>query len=484
MRRPLSKASLVLLALAIATVVPNAPQASAATYAPGVGPGDRVLYGEVSGSWNIPFQDRPQFVKDAMATNWIRTNVLSVDGNNVTASQTWNFSNETGRRTVTLTGNVQTGWGNLTIFIVSRGLNARNPINEMPLAPTINKTISRNYLGVDRLVSVLNYTASRNVGYGIFFLQILSFWDQITGVLLESSFVEKISTITGTFTGSAHILITETNLWQAPPRPDFAITAQPRSLTLEPGTAGTSSITVTSIDAYSGIVRLTSTVAPMGLSVSPVPASIILEPWERESFQLTISTLSETEPGTYTVTVLGEDGLLSPRSASVTVVVSPPIPLADFGIAAVSPLTVVAGSSDTLTITVTQIGGFTGTVTLNATVYPLGPTVSLEPSSVSWPGVYSYVSLRLMVSVPSSTPPGNYTITVTGTSGSKSHSITIPLTVNRPVPPPTAQSSPNTQLTFGLPILALAGLAVVLAVAVVAVVAFLVSRKPKPSPEF
>ncbi len=247
---------------------------------------------------------------------------------------------------------------------------------------------------------------------------------------------------------------------------------------------GTSTLTLSSIDGYEGTVYITSTVDPLGVSVSPAVTSIVLGPAETESFQLTFSTVSETEPGTYTVTVLGEGDLPYAHTASVTVVVSSSIPLADFGIATISPLTVAAGSSVTLTVTVMQIGGFTGTVTLNATVYPLGPIVSLEPSSVSWPGVYSYASSRLTVLVPSPTSSGNYAIIVTGTSGFKSHTITIPLTVNQSVPPPTAQSSPNTQLIFGLPILALAGLAVVLAVAVVAVVAFLVSRKPEPSPEF
>ncbi len=483
MRRPFSWASLILLTIATATVVPSTPQASAATYAPGVGPGDWVLYGEVSGSWNIPFMDPPSFIKDAMATNWIRTEVLSVVDNDITAAQTWNFDNATGQKTIALTGNVETGSGNLTIAIISKGLTTEDVVPLSSVYVTINRTLPRIYLGVIRQVNVFDYTVSQSTTYGRFYQQALIFWDQITGVLLESSFVENISSLVGTFTGTAHILITETNLWQAPPRPDFTITAQPRSLTFEPGTTGTSSITVTSIDAYSGIVYLTSTVSPMGLSVSPESISIILGAGKTESFQLTISTVSETEPGTYTVTVLGEGGLPSAQSASVTVVVTSPVPLADFALGAISPVTVAAGSSDTLTLTVTQMGGFTGTVTLNATVFPLGPRGSLEPSTISWPSAYSYASSRLTVSVPSSTPPGIYTITITGTSGSKSHTTTITLTVNRSVPPPTTQSSPNTQLILGLPILALAGLALVLAVAV-AVVAFLVSRKPEPSPEF
>lgn len=485
MLRPFSWASLILLMIATATVVPSTPQASAATYAPGVSPGNWALYGEVSGSWNIPFQDRPQFVKDAMATNWVRTNVLSVDGNNVTASQTWNFNNATCQRKVTLAGNVQTGSGNLTIFIIAGGLKAGDPVNEMLSAQTINETITRRYAGADRQVNVLNNTSTRTIPYGSLFLQILVFWDQTTGVLLESYFMVKISSLAGTFTGAAHILITETNLRQVLPAPDFTIIAQPASLVLEPGMTGKSTICISSIGGYTGTVSLSSTVDPEnGLSVSLPLTSVNLEPEHTESFQIILSAELTTDPGTYVVTVLGAGGLPSARSAIVTVMVSSTVPSSDFEISAASPFTVVAGSSDTATVTVMQIDGFTGTVILDATVSPSGPNVSLEPTSVSWPSAYSYASSRLTVSVPSSTPPGTYAITITGSSGSKSHTTTILLTVNQAASPPTTQSSSNTQTVFGLPILALAGLAGVLAVAAVAVVAFLVSRKPEPSPEF
>ncbi len=485
MLRPFSWASLILLTIATAMVVPSTPQASAATYAPGVSPGDWVKYGQVSGFWYIPFQDPPQFIKDAMATNWVTTEAVSVVDNDVTAAQTWNFDNATCQRSVTLTGNVQTGSGNLTIFIIGGGLKAGDPINAMPLAPTLNKTITWSYVGAARQVNVLNYTSSQSTAFGILFLQILLFWDQITGVLLESSFVEQITSVLGTYMGVTHILITETNLWQAQLQPDFTITAQPASLVLEPGATDTSIICVSSIDGYSGNVRLTSTVDPEnGLSVSLPFTSVNLEAEHAESFQIVLSAAPTANSGTYTAIVLGEDDLLSSRSASVTVVVNSPVSSADFEISAYSALTVVAGSSDTATVTVTQIDGFTGTVTLAATVSPSGPNVSLEPTSVSWSSAYGYASSRLTVSVPSSTPAGTYAITITGSSGSKSHSITIPLTVNRSIPPPTTQSSPNTQPTFGLPTIALTALALVLAVTVVAVVSFLVSRKPEPSPEF
>jgi hypothetical protein len=101
----------------------------------------------------------------------------------------------------------------------------------------------------------------------------------------------------------------------------------------------------------------------------------------------------------------------------------------DFGISASPPSQFITrGSSTTFTITVTGTNGFSGTVSLTATVAPLvkhGPTTSL-PSMV---GPNS--SSTLTVSTVHNTPTGTYTVTVTGTSGSLSHTVTVTVTVIR-----------------------------------------------------
>jgi len=101
----------------------------------------------------------------------------------------------------------------------------------------------------------------------------------------------------------------------------------------------------------------------------------------------------------------------------------------DFGISASPPSQIVTrGSSTTFTITVTGSNGFSGTVSLSATVTPLakhGPTTSL-PSMV---GPNS--SSTLTVSTVHNTPTGSYTVTVTGTSGTLSHTVTLTVTVIR-----------------------------------------------------
>jgi len=100
-----------------------------------------------------------------------------------------------------------------------------------------------------------------------------------------------------------------------------------------------------------------------------------------------------------------------------------------------SSLTVTAGSSGTSTVTVTSFNNFTGTVDLQATVTPAGPSLSLNPSSVPVPPSGSESSV-LTVSTTNATSAGSYRITVAGTSGSSSHSTTIIVMVVSPAPGP------------------------------------------------
>jgi hypothetical protein len=90
--------------------------------------------------------------------------------------------------------------------------------------------------------------------------------------------------------------------------------------------------------------------------------------------------------------------------------------------------TIKRGSSAIFTITITGTNGFNGTVHLATTISPVvknGPTISL-PSTV---GPES--NSTLTVSTAHSTPIGTYTITVTATSGSITHTVTISIIVTK-----------------------------------------------------
>jgi subtilase family serine protease len=106
----------------------------------------------------------------------------------------------------------------------------------------------------------------------------------------------------------------------------------------------------------------------------------------------------------------------------------------DFSIGA-SPasLSVTQGSSGSSTISVTDIGGFTGSVTLSASGLPAGVTASFGTNPATSTSV-----LTLTASATATT--GAATVTITGTSGTLTHTTTVSLTV-------TAAAAPNFALS-------------------------------------
>src|SRR5207253_10666686 len=123
--------------------------------------------------------------------------------------------------------------------------------------------------------------------------------------------------------------------------------------------------------------------------------------------------------GNYTVTVTGTSGSLV-HSVSILVIVS------DFSVSVnPSSLSLPRGTSGTSLITVTSLNGFTGTVSYSATVSPTScPKTSFSSSSITLTSGGQGTS-TLNVRALHKTPIGSYTITVTGASGSLSHSVTI-----------------------------------------------------------
>jgi uncharacterized repeat protein (TIGR03803 family) len=109
-------------------------------------------------------------------------------------------------------------------------------------------------------------------------------------------------------------------------------------------------------------------------------------------------------------------------TASVMVNAAPSFALSPSG----SALTVVQGSDNTDTITVSGANGFSGSVTLSASGLPSGVTASFgtNPATGS--------SILTLTATSSATVGGPATMTITGTSGSLTASTTIALTVNAP----------------------------------------------------
>ena len=84
--------------------------------------------------------------------------------------------------------------------------------------------------------------------------------------------------------------------------PDFSLSANPTSLTIAQGAQGTSTITVTPIDGFSGSVTLNATGLPSGVTAgfSPNPTT--------STSTMTITVGAGTPPGTSTITITGTSG--------------------------------------------------------------------------------------------------------------------------------------------------------------------------------
>ena len=123
---------------------------------------------------------------------------------------------------------------------------------------------------------------------------------------------------------------------------------------------------------------------------------------------------------------------------------------ADFSLsAAPSVVTVGQGSSGTSTITITQVGGFTGTVALSASGLPSGVTARFDPASTP-----RATTLTLVAS--STAAVGTSDVTVTGTSGGLTHTTSLGLAVTNGSARPT--SGGGCETTSSAPLVALAAL--------------------------
>ena len=210
---------------------------------------------------------------------------------------------------------------------------------------------------------------------------------------------------------------------------DFSISAS--SVSFTPPSTGSGSVTLTSLSGLSGSVTLVAS-APSGVSAS-CPPSVSLS----SGASSTVScTYSGTAPGNYGVTITGSfvcsgcyyDGT---DSHSVTVIVSVSQSSTPEFYVSANPngLALTPGTSATSTISMTSLGGFTGTVSISSVVSPNGPSASLSPATVTLSAGGTGTS-TLTVSTSSTTPTGSYEITVTAKSGNLTHTVTLSLSVS------------------------------------------------------
>jgi len=195
----------------------------------------------------------------------------------------------------------------------------------------------------------------------------------------------------------------------------FTLASSSSSFNLLVGGLGVSStITVTGVNGFSGVVNLSATGLPSGVTAAFSPTST------NTTSTLTLTPGSSTAPGTYSVVVTGTSGNLS---SSTTITVTVPTP--SFHLSIVTPnLTLPAGgSSQSVTVIVNQTVGLAKIVSLSASGLPAGVTATY--SRLNNAGTMQ--SIKMVAD--STTAAGTYLITVTGTSATASSTGSFNLTV-------------------------------------------------------
>ena len=258
-------------------------------------------------------------------------------------------------------------------------------------------------------------------------------------------------------TGSAGILGSRAAIVKVIVR-DFKLTADSEVAPVLARQGEVSHLDLEGLNNFNDSVILSVTSRPSVYNATIFPAIVAVRPGQTSTATLSFNS---TTADIYILTIIGRsDG--SSHSINVTVIVQ------DFKISVNSfNSQVLADSDQTLTLLVGGIDGFSGNVTVTASVFPHGPTVEVTPGVVILtPGGQGDASL--IIHLPSNISTGSYTITVDAGGRGIHHQTVLRLDVTDPTSGPHSSS----QVTIlGLQLVEFVGL-VSFVVAVGAVLAY------------
>jgi hypothetical protein len=200
--------------------------------------------------------------------------------------------------------------------------------------------------------------------------------------------------------------------------PNFSLSAAPNTLTIGQGSSGTSTITVTPSNGFTGSVNLSASGLPSGVTAgfSPNPAT------STSTLTLTASATAAAGPVTVTITATGTGG-----SPTQTVPLALTVAIPSFTLTPSASSAIVAtGGSTPITVTTAAVNGFKSAVALSVSGLPKGVIAIFLPTSISSPGSGGST---LTLAAAANTTAGSYSLTITGTGGGVTKTAPISLTV-------------------------------------------------------
>ncbi len=199
---------------------------------------------------------------------------------------------------------------------------------------------------------------------------------------------------------------------------DFALTGTTASLATTRNGSVSDKLTITGANGFAGVVNLSTSALPKGVTASFSPASATT------SSTVTFAADNTVPFSTLTVTVTGTSGALT-HSVVYTLQINKQAGR-DFTIGASGGITAAIGSSSGNTVTVTE----------NQLPAPVNLSVSGLPAGVTatFPSEVNSGSFAFTLNASSSAVPGTFNVMVTGTypTTTLTHAVTFPLTVVLP----------------------------------------------------
>jgi len=228
-----------------------------------------------------------------------------------------------------------------------------------------------------------------------------------------SETLKAIATATGYTTSPVSVAAYTINL----PVPGFSISALPASLALSLGQTQNFTVGIAPLNGFTSSVSLMIGGLPAG--VTAAPAQFTLTPGSQK--QVTLAAATTATKGIATVTVSGVSGKLTQNARIALTVQTPPPGIAIK--ATPSSVSVFPGTSQSVTVLVSGVNGYSGSVNGTVSGLPAGVTVS-QPSFTVATGNSVYLSVEA-----ADTAAASGSATISLTSGSLSASASLPIAV-------------------------------------------------------